>query len=206
MRGQLRDHAAASLIPGHNLPVPTTTGGSLSHLHPVGPNHSQTYQILMLSLFALIVLIPLYAFTEMELCGSLIFSVVLQVIGYLLAGILVTKECYRLTHWPGWAIKLFLCLCLVTLIVSAVTYSSHLSAPAAIVVVCGQFVILCIANMTAWLKDYMLGPDEVSKLELDRVCVLDYEYDDKDVKRRSRNQSSSWSFSGLCTTLHCLEA
>jgi uncharacterized membrane protein YhaH (DUF805 family) len=122
------------------------------------------YQILMLSLFALIVLIPLYAFTEMELCGSLIFSVVLQVIGYLLAGILVTKECYRLTHWPGWAIKLFLCLCLVTLIVSAVTYSSHLSAPAAIVVVCGQFVILCIANMTAWLKDYLLGPDDLSKL------------------------------------------
>jgi hypothetical protein len=169
---------------------------------------TRNYYILILCCISLIILIPLFHFIELPMCGSLIFSVCMQVFGYLYLCKLMTKECYRLTHWPGKSIKLYLSLSLLTLIAASVSVSSHIHTPTSIVLVCAQFIISVIANLSAWLKDYFLTPEDASKLELDRVSVLDYEYSGEDshlhnqlVSTRGGNRSS-WSFSGPCRQLH----
>ena len=144
------------------------------------------FQVLSLCCLLMIILNVTHTFmTTSEITLSLIFDCVLQVMGWCVCFIIITKECYRLTFWPGRLIKSYLISSLVCLVALAIVEASGKQNMIRLIQLCALFLVLVVANVVAFLKDYMMSAQDVAKLELDRACVLDYEYEDSANQRRS---------------------
>lgn len=159
----------------------------------------RNYYVLSVCCLLMVLLNVSYAFTTTsEPSLSLIFNCTMQVIGWLLCSLIVRKECYRLTFWPGSLVKSYLTLSFFCLIALAILQASGKQNVALLVQLCALFLTLLVANAVAYLKDFVISADQAAKMELDRVCVLNYDYEDGGSRRRSNSGISlcGWNLFG----------